>query len=207
MSCPDWQAVCRRHDAAPDDASKRRVADEALEWRVADEALEWQSALSHLDGCPACQSAAPAFDPTLLFRRLPALEADRDDVEAMKLAVAGMRRGQTIERRGSVARPWLRAAAVAAVLLGSLMLRGGGVGPEAVAPVADATDGVTPDGVTPAASLAPAASDIDLWRMPLIETVDPTYGPIFQVDDDDFSLVLVPPSDHPQGFPTSEVDV
>ncbi len=203
MSCPDWRSLCRRRESATGDALEGRVADDAPEGRVADDALEgrvtydapkgrvtddaleWHSALRHLDRCPACQAAAPAFDPTLLFRRLPALEAGRDDVAAMKQAVAGMRRGQTIEhRRSSLARPWLRAAAVAAVLLGSLVLRGAGVGP--IAPAASGAPAAP-------ASLAPqaAASEIDLWRMPLIETADPIYGSIIQVVDDDISLVLV----------------
>ncbi len=47
MSCPDWQAVCRRHEAAPDDAKGHD-----------DDALEWRAALRHLDECPACQAAA-----------------------------------------------------------------------------------------------------------------------------------------------------
>ncbi len=184
MSCPDWQAVCRRHEAAPDDA-KRRFAD--AKRRVADDAPEWRAALRHLDECPACQAAAPSFDPTLLFRRLPALEVGRDDVEAMKQAVAGMRRGQEIEHRGSSARPWLQAAAVAAVLLGSLMLRG--AGPRDGVQTLPQGDGL--EVAAPAASLVPPESEIDLWRMPLIETADPAWGSIIQVVDDDISVVLV----------------
>ncbi len=164
MSCPDWRALCRRHEVGSDDAS------------------EWHSAIGHLDGCPACQAAAPAYDPTLLFHRLPSFEAAHDEVETMKRAVASMRRGETIEHPPNPpARYGLRAAALAAVALGSLLLRGAGS---------------APDRVVPAASIEPKAalSEIDLRRMPLVETVDPAYGSIIQVVDDDISVVLVMPS-------------
>lgn len=161
MSCPDWRALADRRETDPD------------------EAPEWQQALSHLDDCPACQDAASAVEPTLLFRRLPTFESGNDEVEAMKRAVASMRRGQTIERQHKPpTRSWLRAAALAAVLLGSLMLRGAGSPPSSTEPAVIAA---------PAA----AASAIDLRRLPLIEAVDPTYGSIIQVVDDDISLVLV----------------
>lgn len=164
-SCPDWRSLCERHEIANDDSP------------------DWLAALRHLDRCPACQNTAPAFDPTLMFRRLPALEVGRDDVEAMKQAVAGMRRGQTIERRTSSARPWLRAAAVAAVLLGSLMLSG----------ARDLAPQIVPEASVPEVGMTPkaVASEVDLWRMPLIETIDPSYSSLIQVDDDDLSVVLV----------------
>lgn len=166
-SCPDWRDLCKQRENAADDA--RGVADDAPEWR---------SALDHFDRCPACQAEAPAFDPMLMFHRLPVFEVDADGVEAMKQAVAGMRRGQTIEHRhGLPTRPWLRAAALAAVLLGSLMLRGAGNPTTPAAPMDSVQETV--------------ANDIDLWHMPLVETADPTYGSIIQVVDDDISLVLV----------------
>ncbi len=165
MSCPDWQTLNRRREAQPDDSP------------------EWLSALEHLDGCEDCQADAPAFDPTLLFRRLPALSVDRDGVEAMKRAVTSMRRGENLEhRRRPLPRAWLRAAALAVVALGSLLLRGAGPQPEAETP---------PSATAPEA----AANEIDLRRLPLIETVDPTYGSIIQVVDDDISVVLVVPSE------------
>lgn len=180
MSCPDWRVLCRQRESDPGDAP------------------EWRSALRHLDGCAACQTAAPAFDPTLLFRRLPALEVGSAGVEAMKQAVAGMRRGQTIEhRRRPLMRTasrgtWRQAAALAAVFLGSLLLRGADVGPE-VRLHGTSPEALTAD-VAPASEAAATASEIDLWRMPLIETADPTYGSIIQADYDDMSLVLVMPS-------------
>ncbi len=169
MRCPDWQDLCRRHEADRD-------------------ALEWRLALDHLDDCPSCQDDAPAFDPTLLFQRLPAFEVGDDEVAAMKQAVAGMRRGQTIERRRRpMARSWRNAAALAAVLLGSVLLRGAGSLPD------DATLSAAP-AVAPTVEAPGVASEIDLWQMPLVEPADPTYGSIIQVIDDDISLVLVVPS-------------
>lgn len=168
MSCPDWRALTRRREAEPGDPPA------------------WRSALHHLDRCPACQETAPAFDPTLVFRRLPAAEVGSDGIEEMKRAVASMRRGRTIEHRQRPrVRPWLRAAAVAAVAVGSLLLRGAGSAPDGVAPEAAP------------ASLAPVAveSEVDLWHMPLVETADPIYGSIIQVVDDDISVVLVVPTE------------
>ncbi len=175
MSCPDWQDLVRQRDEQQDDGP------------------EWHAALGHLDDCPACQKAAPAAEPTLLFRRLPAPEAGRHEIEAMKQAVAGMRRGQTLEH-GGVHRArrlpvsWARAAALAAVLLGSLLLRGAGTVSDESAPLA---------GLPAAAVLdtAAVANDVDLRQLPLIETADPTYGSIIQVVDDDISLVLVVPGE------------
>ncbi|MEM7587148.1 MAG: hypothetical protein AAF560_27410 [Acidobacteriota bacterium] len=107
MSCPDWQ-----------DLTDRRDADEL-------DSATWRTALEHLDGCSDCQSEALAADPTLMFRRLPAPEVGDDEVAAMQQAVAGMRRRAKIApRRASSTGPWMRAAAVAAVLLGSVLLSG-----------------------------------------------------------------------------------
>lgn len=173
MSCPDWRALSARRDAHAGDAPG------------------WHAALEHFDGCPDCQRDAVAADPTLLFRRLPALEPGPGEVEAMKRAVAGMRRGERTRRRrpfqaGALRRPLLRAAALAAVLLGSVLLRGAGSPPPRSAEA------------VPAAGSSAAA--LDLRWMPLVEPIDPAYGSIIQVDDDDLSLVVVLP-------PVSDVDV
>lgn len=163
MSCPDWHALVERR--ATDPNGER----------------EWRSALCHLDECSACQAEALAHEPTLMFRRLPSLEAGRDEIEAMKQAVASMRRGQVIEnRRNSTSRPLLQAAAVAAVLLGALLLRGTGTPSAEIVPVV-------------AGAQTQSAGALDLQRMPLIETADPNYGSIIQVVDDDISVVLVVP--------------
>lgn len=175
MSCPDWQDLCRRHEVTLDDTP------------------EWRSALEHLDDCTTCQADAPTFDPTLLFRRLPTFEVGGDDIASMKQAVASMRRGQTIEQRQRPRmRSWRNAAAFAAVLMGSLMLRGAGSMPSS-APNDDASD--TRSAIAAPVTAEPnVMSDIDLRQIPLVETNDPNYGSIIQVVDDDISLVLVVPS-------------
>ncbi len=176
MSCPDWRDLTLRREASAGDGP------------------EWRTALRHLDDCTACQAAAPGYDPTLLFRRLPDLEVGDDQVEVMKRAVASMRRGETIEhRRGPWLRSGLRAAALAAVALGSILLRGAASAPDGVsASVAPAS--VAPASVAPASAAPKAvASEINLRRMPLVETVDPAYSSIIQVVDDDISVVLVMP--------------
>ncbi len=170
MSCPDWQDLCQRHEADLEDTP------------------EWCSALDHLDNCTSCQADAPTFDPTLLFQRLPAFEVGSDDIASMKQAVASMRRGQTIEQRSRPStRSWRHAAALAAVLLGSLLLRG--------AATNDGTPNAMPVIATPITATPNMASDVDLRQIPLVETTDPTYSSIIQVVDDDISLVLVMPSE------------
>ncbi len=115
MSCPDWPALaaCRDQDSEGDH--------------------RWQRALEHLDGCPSCREAAYAAEPTLVFRRLPAIETTDDDTRAMQQAVAAMRRAQPLvepEARGRRSRRgrgrpavWLRrAAAVIVVPLAAVLL-------------------------------------------------------------------------------------
>lgn len=112
MSCPDWTSLVRRRD---EDA-----AGEAL----------WRRALEHLEGCQRCRQAAYAAEPTLVFRRLPAVAVSEREVDAMKQAVDAMRRAQPLvepvaARRRFPRRPpavWLRAAATVAVAAGALTL-------------------------------------------------------------------------------------
>lgn len=103
-----------------------------LEHRFAEgpEPAEWPESAAHLDGCPACRRIALAIDPTLVFQRLPEPAAQATtDVEAMRQAVAGLRRARAL----GVAAPeaaevgslvaggrgrLLRAAAAAALVIG-----------------------------------------------------------------------------------------
>src|SRR5262249_36619722 len=57
--CPDWRGLAAPRFDSPGAATG--------------EPAGWAEALAHLDGCPACRRAALEADPTLLFRRLPAL--------------------------------------------------------------------------------------------------------------------------------------
>lgn len=112
MSCPDWTALtAHRHG------------------RSGTEPAGWSAALSHLDGCRDCRRQALAADPTLVFRRLAAVPAERmsaagerAEADAVRLAVAAMR---TASRLESLERPraggaWRRWAAAAVLTLASL---------------------------------------------------------------------------------------
>lgn len=179
MSCPNWRELCARRE---EDAA---------------DAPGWHSAMIHLDDCPACQKEALDADPTLLFRRLPELEVDAEEVRAMQRAVAGMRRSEPLARRTrSVSSIWLRAAALGAVLLGSILLRGAGVPAErnllAGSPVAEASFSEATS-YSEAAVAADEAENRTVRDLPLVEMVDPAYGPLIEVVDQDISLVVVMP--------------
>lgn len=95
-----------------------------------DEPAEWPEVGAHLESCAACRRIALGIDPSLIFQRLPEPSAlGASDVEAMRQAVAGLRRASA---RGLVAErsttPGLRSpiaigklgrvAAAAALVLG-----------------------------------------------------------------------------------------
>ncbi len=187
MSCPDWQTLCDRRDAE------------------SGEPAGWQAAVDHLDDCPECQQDAVAADPALLFRRLPTPDFGVGEIESMQQAVASMRRSAKIEQRRpfmalATAGPWLRAAAVAVVFLGSVMLhdtdpqtgdpRTGD--PQSADMVVDAEPSLVAEAplVPSPSSLAAARS---ASRLPLVEMANPSYGSIIEVVDQDISVVVVLP--------------
>jgi hypothetical protein len=70
-----------------------------LEHRFAElpEPAEWPESAAHLAGCAACLRLALAIDPTLVFQRLPEPAAPpTTEVEAMRQAVAGLRRAREL---------------------------------------------------------------------------------------------------------------
>ncbi len=168
MTCPDWPSLVRRRDRAPE---------------------AWDAGLEHLDDCPQCRDAALDAEPTLLFRRLPAPAPRRDEIATMKEAVAALcRNSRPRHSLGAQPSAWLRAAAVAAVLITGALLQG------AVTTVPGANPGwIAPE--TAGLLAAREAADDALARMPLVEYVDPAYGSVVEVVDDQVSLVLVLPPD------------
>ena len=95
----------------------------------------WNEALAHMDDCAQCRTRAVAIDPTLGFRRLPAVEVDADDITAMLQSVSLLRRNRELtgaQEAGAEARQargnrwWLPTAAALAVGMG-LGMTGGGV--------------------------------------------------------------------------------
>ena len=115
MSCPDWRRLDRL--GRPD------LAADGMPGTASAVAARWQEALRHLDGgCARCWQEALAVDPTLVFRRLPAVELppaqEADEVAAARLAVAAMR---TASRRPARATQqhlrWVVAAGLTAMAL------------------------------------------------------------------------------------------
>lgn len=112
MSCPDWPTLTARRD------------------QDSEGELSWERALEHFDGCDRCRAAACAAEPTLVFRRLPKVAPDAEEVRAMQRAVASMRRAQPLvepRRRAGRRFGWpggaqLRVAATVAVVAAAALL-------------------------------------------------------------------------------------
>ncbi len=165
-ACPDWTAL----------AAHRRDRDGA-------EPAAWGEALAHLDGCPACRRAAPAADPTLLFRRLARVEApldERAEVEAVLQGVTALRAARRVAQRSGRGRSWARWAAAAVLAFLALSMDNEGL------PRALHTAG--------SRSLAAAAVPAAMGRLPLLDGIE---GParagarIYQLEGEDLSVVMI----------------
>ncbi|HYG62828.1 MAG TPA: hypothetical protein VEL74_09625, partial [Thermoanaerobaculia bacterium] len=132
-------------------------------------------ALGHFDTCSDCRSRAIAADPTLLFRRVPALELspsqEAAEVEAVRNAVAAMRTAGRVEakaRRAHRLESWPRWAAAAALAVAALSLDGDDAW--RLRPVPAPADRVEVEAMAPAPAvpagteLAPAPRFEDLSR-------------------------------------------
>ena len=105
MSCPDW----RRLAAAGDDFLR-------------EDSAERRRALAHAAECPPCRRRALRLDPTLVVSSLPAPPASREEIDAVKRAVMGLRQLREVEglvrpRRRARARLAAVAVFTAAILL------------------------------------------------------------------------------------------
>jgi len=170
-ACPDWTAL----------AAHRRDRDGA-------EPAAWGEALAHLDGCPACRRAAPAADPTLLFRRLARVEApldERAEVEAVLQGVTALRAARRVAARSGHGRSWARWAAAAVLAFLALSMDNEGL------PRALRSAGGAPS-LTAAA--APAAIGA-MGRLPLLDGIE---GPdarsnarIYHFEGEDLSVVMI----------------
>jgi hypothetical protein len=178
MSCPSWRALLAEREALGEDP--RGFAE----------------ALAHLDGCPACRRETLALDPLLAFRRLPALAVSASDVEAMRQAVAAMRRASRVpgEAAGGAplggrpiagrragwlpdgARSWGRAAAAVALLALGLTLGPGRPVPEP--PSGEAS--------TPSRQVQEA-----LFQASFVEDLDLADARIYQVDSAEMQVVMI----------------
>lgn len=188
MSCPDWQLLSRTRDE-----------NEAA----------WNDALLHFDGCDRCRGQAIEAEPTLLFRGMSSPQADRlgstDEIESIKSAVATMRRAETYREQRKSSR-WspsaLRAASLAALLVSAGLLQGSGTSVQDGPVTLAESQG---NGVLAWAPMSetdtlgePASQSFSetrsLEQIPLVEDVDPAYGSIIQVIDQDISLLVVVPT-------------
>jgi hypothetical protein len=179
--CPDWGALTgHRHTAGPD------------------EPAGWEEAVAHLDGCPACRRTALAADPTLVFRRLPALPppvldlapaALAAEVEAIRLAVAGMRTARRLApppersllRRS---RHWGAAAglAIAALSLGAT---------PALRPAPHGIASLTAPRTVRLLS-PPAAVRLVSDRVPMVEELNRPAARVYQMDGgENLSVVMI----------------
>ena len=176
-TCPDWMTLAELRDERPE---------------------SWEEALEHLEHCQECFDDALAVEPTLMFRSMPRIEVEADEVAAMKRTVAAMCRSEEIQhppQQRQTRRQWLKAASLAAALLVAAQV------PSLMAPAGNTVDPVETHAAAPVAlapavvpAAAPAASPLPISDMaPLVEDVDPSYGAVVQVVDQEISLVLVLP--------------
>lgn len=198
-TCPDWRALAdsRDHEEARSGS-------------------EWVEALEHLDGgCPACRDAAYAADPTLVFRRAPAIETAPGEIADLQASVRAMIRAGRIEGAttpppeavfapladeptAARRRPALRwraaslAAGVVALLIGTAPDPVGNTGSEGSGEVvasAAFADGAFADGgfaaVIPAYSRGAGGDPVE------IETLDRPSANVYQFDDPGMDVVLI----------------
>ncbi len=188
MSCPDWQRLATAREAGRDEEA-------------------WAAALEHLDGCPDCRPRALRADPCLVFRDLPAVEADAAEVAAMRQAVGALRQARRVAttvpaaggrwRRlrpsGRTARRVAAAAVVAAASLGVWLERPAPAPAVDAAPVAAAT-AVPADG--PGSGRRPAPARVATPQggpaEPVVDgLVRPRRADVYQVDGDGLRVVMV----------------
>jgi hypothetical protein len=197
LPCPDWRALTAHRDATP----------------ATGEPAGWWEALEHLDGCPACRRAALLADPTLLFRRLPALPApvlelspaaEAAEVEAIRQAVAGMRTAQRLAppRERTISSRYRRWGAAAALAVAALSLGSAHpLRPGAAANIADAANianianlsglhGAAPLG---GRGIVPAVTPrLVSERVPMVEELNRPAARVYQMDGgENLSVVMI----------------
>lgn len=194
---PDWQRLVALRDAA------------------GREPAGWRDAVTHMESCEPCRRAALAADPTLVFRRLPAPAVDGTDADAMRRAVAALRRANRVapldgapaaaDGEGSVTDRLRRLPAAVRRLAASLLLVAAGTAGLLMVGVGP------PDGggaVVPAAThstdAAAPGSGGGLWRPgaptaspdgagePVFEGLSaPRAADVYQAGEGDMTVVMV----------------
>lgn len=162
----------------------------------APEPAGWDDAVAHLDACSACRARALSIDPTLGFRRLPELDVDAAEIEAMQHSVALLRRNRQLSaQQGEVLqeahqarawRWWRPAAAALAVGMG-LGLAGGslptapepGVGATATLPVLRSV-GAPGSGTFRSFGTLDEGQSFDTFDDPVVEGVESPDARVYQ---------------------------
>jgi hypothetical protein len=174
-SCAEWprlEAAIARRLAAGDDSAPTLAS----------------AVLAHLETCPGCRRRALAVDPTLALRPLAEAESavDADEVEAMRQAVATLRRTRASQpaRRGGAA--WWRVAAAVALASAALyqlpaQAPGTGVNASVDAALADLASRPLDSGVVPA----------EFSRQPVFEDLDRPDARVYQLGGGDVSVVMI----------------
>jgi hypothetical protein len=186
MSCPDWNTLTAHRRG---DERSSAAAPEG-----------WDDAMDHLEGCADCRDQAIAADPTLDFRRLPAIEASRDEIADMRAGVAALRRAGRVAESPAASRSldagastwWGRAAAAAILAAGLLSLQPGIEEPTSEWPAlstAPLTAGLFP--FDPAAQgLAPIAW-LDESGASAVDDIENPTASVYHFDDEEVAVVMV----------------
>lgn len=174
MSCPDWTSLAAHRLAGPD----------------AEPPAGWADALGHFDTCSACRDQALAADPTLVFRGVPEIAADRALIGEVRAGLETLRRVRRVdgeaagaERRAGNGQWWRRAAAVA--ILASALAA---IGPSAAPPSRELG---APATLTPFEASFGASSLAGFGEDTALDQIDRPNANVYHFDDDRVAVVMV----------------
>jgi hypothetical protein len=169
MSCPDWRRLLAARDRA------EGVTEPA-----------WRSAVEHLGGCPSCRATAFELDPSLLFVAQSPIEVSDDEIGTIQANVRVLRRARAQERAAlEPRRRMARIASAAAVISLMVLLPTHTSRQSTILPVV-AGPSLTLQRAPFAGGLAFEDSSA-----PLIEPYDLPLARIYQLGEDDLSVVMV----------------
>lgn len=167
MSCPNWSELLEQREQAKQELPS-----------------DWSEAIGHLRGCRGCRSEALRLDPTLLFSTQPTLEVTDAEVSDIVASVRTLRRSrQTEEDVGEPRRRWGRFAAAAAAIFLLVLLPN--LTPRQAAPPLTDSPRLASEFVA-----APGSIVGDL-SAPVIEPLDLPLARIYQLGEEDLSVVMV----------------
>lgn len=170
MNCPDWRGLLELR--------------ERLNGELPD---GWSDSVVHLSACPACRLTALRLDPSLVFLAQEPLEVSDADVAEMVGNVRTLRRARQAEEATEEPRRQLgRVAAAAAVV--SLMV----LFPTLTSrPPGPASPPVGPELVVGSGGLPPRSLLLGEGSAPVIEPLDLPFARIYQLGEEDLSVVMV----------------